>query len=115
LRVVFGAPHTGRHADGQAAGWHISRYDGARASSGSVPQRYRRDEHRIAADKNIISYVSMILLAVRLKIARDDPRRHIRARADRGVANIAEVVHLHIITQRRVFYLGKITDMCAGA
>src|SRR5690349_3076620 len=57
----------------------------------------------------------MILLAVRLKIARDDSRRHIRTRANRGVADVAEVVHLHIITQRRVFYLGKITDMRAGA
>ena len=103
------------NADRDAPGRHIAAHDRAAPDHRVVANRDRRDELRVRAKEDILAYFCTVLLAVSREVGGNDPSGDVGARADAGVADVAEVMHLHIRAERRVLDLGEVADVRAAA
>src|SRR5262249_45972391 len=73
-----------------------------------------RDELRVRAEEDVLAHLGTILLTVSGEVGGDDAGGDVGARADAGVADVAEMVHLHIRAERRVLDLGEVADVRAA-
>src|SRR5262249_34407014 len=61
----------------------------------------------------IFTHLSTVLLAISGEVGGDDSGGDVGARTDGRVADVAEVVHLHVCAERRVLDLGEVADVRA--
>src|SRR5260370_42502955 len=111
--MLFMADHSRRHPNGHATWRHVMPHDRAGSGARAVAKRDRCDEQRVGAQKDILAHLS-VMLARSIKITGDGSRPNIGEGADRGVASVAEVVHLHVRTKCGVLDFGKVADVLTG-
>src|SRR5690242_1603236 len=102
-----------RHADRETARRHIPRHHRAAAGRGAVADADGRAQQRVAADEGARADLRMVL-AHPVVIHRDHAGADVRAGPDRRVADVAEVVHLHVFANGRVLHLAKVADVRAA-
>ena len=101
------------HADGDAPGGTSRRTTEPPPVIASSPIVDRRDSMRVTAKEDILAYLRTIFLAVRPEVGGNDASGDVGARANGGVADVAKVVHLHVLAECRVLDLGEVADVRA--
>ena len=90
--------------------FHILGNDATRADNCAIPYGNGSNKAGVGANKSMFADTGGMFFKT-IVIAGDRSRADIAMRANIGIANIAQVVHLNAFFQCRLFNLYKITDM----